>query len=475
LSISRQLAHLLGGELLVESVVGQGSRFSLVVPQHHVPRPESADATPAVAATTPTVVPAMPARRAQARPPAPSAPAVLDDRGSLARPDRLLLIVEDDPAFASILYDLAHELEFDGVVASTTDEGFRLATELRPTGILLDVSLPDGSGLALLDRLKRTRSTRHIPVHMMSVDDHTQTALALGAVGYAVKPATRETLLESVRRIEAQTQRSVRRLLIVEDDEALRSSMVALLQLEGVELHDVGTGREALQRLSDTTYDCVVLDLSLPDASGFDVLDAMSASQTHAFPPVIIYTGRALSAADEERLRRYSRSVIVKGARSPERLLDEVTLFLHRVESTLPTASQRMLRAALERDEIFEGRRILLAEDDVRNIFALSAVLEPRGATMVIARNGREAVDLARAERPDLVLMDIMMPEMDGLAATRAIRAEPALRDVPIIALTAKARREDREQCLEAGANDYMAKPIDVDKLVSLCRVWMAR
>jgi signal transduction histidine kinase/DNA-binding response OmpR family regulator len=475
LSISRQLAHLLGGELLVESVVGQGSRFSLVVPQHHVPRPESADATPAVAATTPTVVPAMPARRAQARPPAPSAPAVLDDRGSLARPDRLLLIVEDDPAFASILYDLAHELEFDGVVASTTDEGFRLATELRPTGILLDVSLPDGSGLALLDRLKRTRSTRHIPVHMMSVDDHTQTALALGAVGYAVKPATRETLLESVRRIEAQTQRSVRRLLIVEDDEALRSSMVALLQLEGVELHDVGTGREALQRLSDTTYDCVVLDLSLPDASGFDVLDAMSASQTHAFPPVIIYTGRALSAADEERLRRYSRSVIVKGARSPERLLDEVTLFLHRVESTLPTASQRMLRAALERDEIFEGRRILLAEDDVRNIFALSAVLEPRGATMVIARNGREAVDLARAERPDLVLMDIMMPEMDGLAATRAIRAEPTLRDVPIIALTAKARREDREQCLEAGANDYMAKPIDVDKLVSLCRVWMAR
>ena len=219
----------------------------------------------------------------------------------------------------------------------------------------------------------------------------------------------------------------------------------------------------------------VVLDLNLPDASGYDVLDRMSASQQHAFPPVIIYTGRALSSEDEERLRRYSRSVIVKGARSPERLLDEVTLFLHRVEAALPTASQRMLRAARERDELFEGKRILLAEDDVRNIFALSAVLEPRGAAMVIARNGREAVDLARREPPDLVLMDIMMPEMDGLSAIRALRADAALRDLPIIALTAKARRDDREQCMAAGANDYMAKPIDVDKLVSLCRVWMSR
>ena len=477
LSISRQLAQLLGGDLLAESVVGRGSRFSLVVPVRYAGAATAATGSAAAAPPVPAGIAAPPAVATPqvAAPATAPVSAVRDDRGSLVRPDRLLLIVEDDEAFAGILYDLAHELEFDGVIASTTDEGFRLATELRPTGILLDVSLPDGSGLVLLDRLKRTRATRHIPVHMMSVDDHRQTALALGAVGYALKPATRETLLDSVHRIEAQTQRTLRRLLIVEDDDALRSSMVALLQLDGVELHDVGTGREALQRLSDTTYDCVVLDLSLPDASGFDVLDAMSASHAYAFPPVIIYTGRALSAADEERLRRYSRSVIVKGARSPERLLDEVTLFLHRVEAALPTASQRMLRAARERDERFEGRRILLAEDDVRNIFALSAVLEPRGATMVIARNGREAVDQAVAQPPDLVLMDLMMPEMDGLSAIRAIRAVPALRQLPIIALTAKARREDREQCLAAGANDYMAKPIDVDKLVSLCRVWMSR
>lgn len=472
LSISRQLAQLLGGELLVDSTVGAGSRFSLVVPRR-LSSPAPGDVAgggevrsrPAPASTT-TV--------ALTRRDVPAAPPGTDDRATLRR-GRLLLVVEDDASFASILCDLAHDLEFDCVVAPTTDEGFRLATELRPTGVLLDVGLPDGSGLALLDRLKRTPATRHIPVHMLSVDDYSQTALALGAVGYALKPADRETLVETVQRIEAQTQRAVRRLLVVEDDATLRESLVALLQLDGVEIEAVGTARETLARLASASFDCVVLDLNLPDASGFEVLDAMSANHEHAFPPVIIYTGQALSGDDEERLRRYSRSVIIKGARSPERLLDEVTLFLHRVESALPSDSQRMLKVARERDELFEGRRILLAEDDVRNIFALSAVLEPRGATVIIARNGREAVDLSLAERPDLVLMDIMMPEMDGLAAIRELRRHPEMRALPIIALTAKARRDDREQCLIAGANDYMPKPIDVDKLVSLCRVWMRR
>jgi CheY-like chemotaxis protein len=227
--------------------------------------------------------------------------------------------------------------------------------------------------------------------------------------------------------------------------------------------------------LSSQSYDCVVLDLNLPDASGYDVLEKMSSGEQYSFPPVIVYTGRSLSATDEERLRRYSRSIIVKGARSPERLLDEVTLFLHQVESRLPAESQRLLRAARERDGSFEGRTVLLVEDDVRNVFALTSVLEARGATVAIARNGREGIEAVKTRKPELVLMDIMMPEMDGLTAIRELRKDPSLQALPIIALTAKAMRDDQEECLAAGASDYMSKPLDIDKLISLCRVWMKR
>ena len=271
-----------------------------------------------------------------------------------------------------------------------------LARELAPSGILLDVNLPDGSGLALLDRLKRNPDTRHIPVHMISVSDHAHTALELGAVGFAIKPVDREELATAIRRLEARLDERVRRILVVEDDPQLRSGLLDLLKLEGVVLDGVGTGREALERLSSQSYDCVVLDLNLPDASGYDVLEKMSSGEQYSFPPVIVYTGRLLSANEEERLRRYSRSIIVKGARSPERLLDEVTLFLHQVESRLPAESQRLLRAARERDGSLEGRTILLVEDDVRNVFALTSVLEARGATVAIARNGREGIEAVK-------------------------------------------------------------------------------
>ena len=267
----------------------------------------------------------------------------------------------------------------------------------------------------------------------------------------------------------------MRRLLIVEDDSELRSNLELLLGRDQLQIVAVGTLADALEQLSTVTFDCMVMDLSLPDGSGYDLLEHMAGNDEVGFPPVIVYTGRALSREEEQRLRRYSKSIIIKGARSPERLLDEVTLFLHSVEASLPTDQQRLLREARRRDTVLDGRTVLLAEDDVRNIFALSSVLEPLGVTLEIARNGQEAVDRLAEREVDLVLMDIMMPEKDGLAAMREIRAQRHLQDLPIIALTAKAMPDDRERCLQAGANDYIAKPIDVDKLVSLCRVWCSR
>jgi CheY-like chemotaxis protein len=463
--------------------MGVGSVFTLTLPvepaagAHRGPAAGQRTARPAATASA-----SAPARLPRALPPhgetdAPALPEgkLPDDRNHRMRPGRLILVVEDDPHFARILYDLAHELDFDCVMATTTDEGMTLARALMPTGILLDVELPDGSGLALLDRLKHNPDTRHVPVHVISVADHTRQALELGAIGYALKPVAREGVADAIRRLADKVEHRLRRVLVVEDDAQLRESIQALLKIDGVEVEGVGTAADALSRLAEVSFDCVVLDLSLPDASGHQVLETMSASERYSFPPVIIYTGRAPGPEEEERLRRYSRSVIVKGARSPERLLDEVTLFLHQVESRLPPESQRMLRAARERDTVFDGRSILIVEDDVRNVFALTSVFEPRGARVRIARNGREALDAVRESKPDLVLMDVMMPEMDGLTATRELRREPAFRDLPIIVLTAKAMRDDYQQSLAAGANDYMAKPIDVDKLVSLSRVWISR
>jgi CheY-like chemotaxis protein len=389
---------------------------------------------------------------------------------------RIILIVEDDPKFASVLQGLARELDFQTVLATTGDEGLAMAERYRPSAIVLDVGLPDRSGLSVLDTLKHRSTTRHIPVHVVSVSDHTQTALEMGALGYAIKPVKREQLVGALKRLETKFTQRLRRILIVEDDDVARESTCHLLRGPDVETVAVGTGAAALAALESSTFDCMVLDLSLPDRSGLDLLEEMSKTERYAFPPVIVYTGRSLSRSEEQELRKLSNSIIIKGARSPERLLDEVTLFLHQVEAELPPDRQRMLKDARHREAVFEGKRVLIVEDDVRNIFALSSVLEPRGAKVEIARNGREAVDHLRAKPGvDLILMDVMMPEMDGLEATRLIRQLPDQAAVPIIALTAKAMLDDREQCLAAGANDYIAKPLDVDKLLSLARVWMPK
>jgi hypothetical protein len=401
----------------------------------------------------------------------------------LADPSRrVLLIVEDDPAFADILLGLSRELDFHGVIAPTADEALRLCQKRIPAAVVLDINLPDHSGLSVLDRLKHDPRTRHVPVHVISASDYSRQAMEMGAAGYLIKPANREALLDALRSFERRLTRRMRRVLVVEDDAVQRQSLLALLGGEGVELTAVGSVGEALAQLRSSTFDCVVTDLMLPDGTGDDLLQQMAQDEAYAFPPVIVYTGRSLSEEEEQRLRRHSRSIIVKGARSPERLLDEVTLFLHQVESDLPEERQRLLKQARDREKLFEGRRILIAEDDVRNIFALSSVLESKGAKLLIARNGREALEILEREaqskagaRVDLVLMDIMMPEMDGLTAMREIRKRPALAKLPIIALTAKAMRDDQERCLQAGANDFVAKPLDVEMLLSLLRVWMPK
>jgi len=387
-----------------------------------------------------------------------------------------VLVVENDVNFAKILLDMAREKGFRGLVALDGRAGLQLAHAFEPDAITLDIDMPGMDGWEVLDRLKHHPATRHIPVHIITGVHERQEGLKQGALAYLEKPVSKEDLESSFQRIGQFIDQQVKRLLVVEDDATQRGAIVELVAHEDVEIVAVGTAEEALAELDRAHYDCMVLDLGLAEISGFELLEKVKADPARRGLPIIIYTGRELTPDEETTLRRYAETIIIKDVKSPERLLDETALFLHRVEAKLPEPKRRMLERLHTADAAFAGKHVLVVDDDVRNIFSLTSVLEDHGMVVSFAENGRDAIrQLGERKGIDLVLMDVMMPEMDGYETTRAIREIPELKNLPIIALTAKAMKGDREKCIAAGASDYITKPVDVEQLLSLMRVWLYR
>jgi CheY-like chemotaxis protein len=401
---------------------------------------------------------------------------ISDDRLEIQPGDSILLIVEDDAHYARIMVDLARERGFKVLVAMRGADALDLAKQYQPTAVSLDVFLPDMLGWTVLSQLKQNPLTRHIPVQIITLDEDRQHGLARGAFSFVTKPTSTEGVEAALAQIQEYAKPRRKRLLVVEDDRAEQMSIAELLGHDDIEIVTAGTGSEALDVLRQDSCDCVVLDLRLPDMSGFEVLEELRADADLSDVPVVVFTGRELSAEEDAQLHTMARSIVVKGVESPERLLDETALFLHRIVTDLPPEKQRMLERLNSSDEDLVGRTVLLVDDDARNIFALSSVLERRGMHVLTATTGNEAIALAESTPGlALVLMDVMMPEMDGYQTIRVIRENPAFRRLPIIALTAKAMKGDREKCMEAGASDYLAKPVNTEQLLSALRMWLHR
>jgi len=482
LSISREIAQLLGGEIRVSSRQGEGSTFTLYLPRtYKKPIPTDTSRTTALRTLSggngagrsdlnETFGPNM----GSAEDLVNEFAIAIDDRNEIEVGDRVVLIVEDDPGFAKILLDLAHEKEFKAIIAMRGDAALNLARKFKPDAITLDIKLPDRDGWTVLDRLKHNPQTSHIPVQIISGVEQRSRALRLGALTHLQKPLTRAELAAAFDNISAFNRRDVRRLLVVEDDDVQRMSIVDLIGNGDVETTAVPTGEEALSALNSEQFDCMVLDLKLPDMSGFELIERLQTEPGNRDLPIIVYTGKELTEKEETQLRGVADAIIVKEVSSPERLLAETALFLHRVEANLPEHKRRILEQLHRKDAILTGKKILVVDDDVRNIFALTSALESYDMRVLHAENGRDALSLLlNNPDTDAVLMDIMMPEMDGYETTKAMREMENFSELPIIALTAKAMKADREKCIQAGASDYISKPLDVDQLLSLLRVWL--
>jgi tubulin-specific chaperone A len=478
LSISRELAAKLGGQIEVESELGQGSTFTLYLPLERQADESKEELESPEPAEENREVPE--AKHSLPQPPSSLAPqpATLqlsppDDRVELEAGDKILLIIEDDPKFAKIVYNFAHKNGFKCLIAGDGKTGLTLVKNYKPEAIILDLNLPDMSGWEILQVLKNDPATRHIPVHIISADEEVLDAYRKGAIGYLTKPVSQADLDKPFQKIEQFISREIKTLLLVEDDANSRRSIKKLLGGSDVQISETDRGQAALELLQAQHFDCIILDLTLPDMSGFEVLNKMNGHEAESRCPVIVYTGRDLTPDENLELMKYADSVIVKGVKSPERLLDETALFLHRVVAEMPEDKQQTIKQLYNEDGLLKDKKILIVDDDVRNSFALSKLLSDKGISVRIAQNGQKALELLAKEPIDLVLMDIMMPVMDGYETTKRIRAQQEFSTLPILALTAKAMKGDREKCLAVGANDYLPKPIDVDRLFSMLRVWL--